>query len=152
MPKAKFGFKFDGMDAYMEKLDEIGGLESIKKGVDSGLKASKQYVNSEIDKVMTKSNMPAVKAKSGAGAYWTGRTKKSLNRDFAVNSSGVISSIDVGFNFKESGMTSIILMHGTPRQSPVKGLKAAIYGAKTQKEVAKIQAEAVQKVIERIMK
>ena len=135
----------------MAKLDEIGGLAAVKKGVDAGLKASKQYVNKQIDGVMVKGNMPAVKAVSGPGAYWTGRTKDSLNRDFNIKDNGVISTIDIGFNFKESGMTSIMLMYGTPKQEPVRGLKAAIYGAKTQKEVGKIQADAVQKVIDRIM-
>jgi hypothetical protein len=42
-------------------------------------------------------------------------------------------------------------MHGTPKMAPVAGLKDAIYGAKTQKQIAKLQAEAVNKVVERIM-
>ena len=61
------------------------------------------------------------------------------------------ASVKVCFDFSKSGLTSIFLMYGTPRMKPVSGLKNAIYGAKTQKELATIQEEALQKVIKEIM-
>ena len=43
------------------------------------------------------------------------------------------------------------MMYGTPKMKPVSGLKVAIYGAKTKREVAAIQKEALNNVIRRIM-
>ena len=60
-------------------------------------------------------------------------------------------AIKVGFDFSESGSTSIFLMYGTPKMRPVAGLKAAIYGSKTKKEIAEIQQREVNEVIRRIM-
>ena len=129
----------------MAKLDEIGGTKAMKRGTEAALKASKQYVNPLIESAMASSNLPA------RGQYSTGDTKHSIDQDMSVEWEGMTASIKVGFNFKESGMTSIYLMYGTPKMPPVKGLKAAIYGNKTKKQIAELQEEAIQKVILRIM-
>ena len=42
-------------------------------------------------------------------------------------------------------------MKGTPKMSPAKGLKASIYGAKTQKEIAEIQSEIINEHIRKVM-
>ena len=85
------------------------------------------------------------------GRYSTGNTKESIDESMTVDWEGMTASIKVGFDFKKSGMTSIFLMYGTPKHDPVAGLYAAIYGAKTQREIGAIQAEALQKVIEEFM-
>jgi len=139
----RIGLQVKGFEEYMAKLDEVGGTKAMRQGVESALKASKEYVNPLIESAMTK--LPA------GGRYSTGDTKKSIDRDTAVDWQGMTGSIKVGFDFKKSGLTSIFLMYGTPKMSPVAGLKAAIYGTKTQKEIAKLQGEALDKVIKRIM-
>jgi hypothetical protein len=68
-----------------------------------------------------------------------------------VSWEGMTGSIKVGFDFKKSGVKSIFLMYGTPKMPPVAGLKNAIYGAKTKKEIGRLQAEALNKVIKRVM-
>jgi hypothetical protein len=85
------------------------------------------------------------------GKYSTGETKKSIDKSIDVDWQGLTGGVKVGFNFKESGLTSIFLMRGTPRMSPVKGLKNAIYGAKTKKEIAQIQSEKINEIIKRTM-
>jgi hypothetical protein len=127
----------------MAKLDELGGGTAMKKGVNEALKESKKYVTPLIEKAMA--NLPA------SGKYSTGRTEESIDTDMSVDWQGMTGSIKVGFDFKKSGTTSIFLMYGTPKMSPVAGLKAAIYGAKSQKQIAQIQADALNKVIERVM-
>lgn len=139
----KIGLQVKELDYYMAKLDELGNGKAMKRGVEAALKASKQHVNPLIEQAMTK--LPA------GGRYSTGDTKKSIDKDLAVEWQGMTGSIKVGFDFKKSGMKSIFLMYGTPRMSPVAGLKNAIYGTKTQKEIAAIQEEELQKVILRIM-
>ena len=127
----------------MDKLDKLGGGSAMKKGVDKALKASKEYVNPQIEKAMSK--LPA------GGRYSTGRTERSIDKDMITTWSGLIGETKVGFDLKKSGLTSIFLMYGTPRMKPVSGLKSAIYGSKTQKEIAKIQEDELNKVIKQFM-
>ena len=143
MARNKIGLQVKGFDEYMAKLDEIGGSKAMQRGVESALIASKKYVNPLLESAMAK--LPA------GGKYSTGDTKKSIDRDMSVDWQGMTATIKVGFDLKKSGLTSIFLMYGTPKMSPVSGLKAAIYGNKTQKEIAKLQGEALDKVIQRIM-
>jgi len=139
----KIGLQFEGWEDTLAKLDELGGTQLMKRATESALKASKQHVKPKIEQAMN--SLPA------GGKYSTGETKKSIDNDMSVDWQGLTAGIKVGFNFKQSGLTSIFLMYGTPRMSPVKGLKAAIYGAKTKKEIAQIQSEAINKIIKRTM-
>ena len=143
MARNKIGLQVKGFEDYMAKLDELGGSKAMVRGVEGALRASKQYVNPLIEKSMAK--LPA------GGKYSTGNTKKSIDRDMSVDWSGMTATIKVGFDFSKSGVTSIFLMYGTPKMKPVTGLKNAVYGSKTQKELATIQEEALMKVIKRIM-
>lgn len=134
-----------GFEDYMDKLDKLGGSDAMKRGVESALKSSKQYVNPQIEKAISSSNLPA------HGKYSHGGTKASIDRDYKVDWAGLTGETKVGFKFKESGLKSIFLMYGTPKMSPVAGLKSSIYGSKTQRELAKLQGEELNKVIKRIM-
>lgn len=143
MARNRIGLQVAGFEEYMAKLDEVGGKSAMKRGVEEALKESKKYVNPLIEKAMTK--LPA------GGRYSTGDTKRSLDKDMSVDWEGDTASIKVGFDFSESGLKSIFLMYGTPRMKPVTGLKAAVYGAKTKREIAAIQGAALDKVIKEIM-
>ena len=59
--------------------------------------------------------------------------------------------IKIGFDFSKSGLKSIFLMYGTPKMKPVSGLKSAIYGSKTQKEIAEIQEKVLSNHINKVM-
>ena len=143
MARNRIGLQVEGFEDYMAKLDELGGADAMKRGVNEALRDSKKYVNPLITQAMAK--LPA------GGRYSTGNTKESIDESMTVDWEGMTASIKVGFDFKKSGMTSIFLMYGTPKMSPVNGLKAAIYGAKTKKQIAVIQAEALDRVIKEIM-
>lgn len=143
MARKRMGVEFAGFEEYAAKLDELGGSKAIRRGVEGALRVSKQHVNPKIIAAMQ--SLPA------GGKYSTGETKKSLDTDMAVNWDGDIANIKVGFDFSKSGPTSIFLMYGTPRMAPVKGLKAAIYGGKTKKEIAELQEAEMAKTIKRIM-
>ena len=143
MARNKIGLQVKGFEDYMSKLDELGGAQAMKRGTESALKASKEYVNPLISQTMNK--LPA------KGKYSTGQTKSSIDKNMTVEWEGHTASIKVGFDFSKSGVTSIFLMYGTPKMKPVSGLKSAIYGAKTKKQIAEVQAEALNKVIKRIM-
>ena len=143
MGRNKISLQVKGFDEYMAKLDKLGGNDAMKRGVDEALKASKEYVNPKIESAMAK--LPA------GGKYSHGGTKESIDRDLNTEWHGFIGETKVGFDFKKSGLKSIFLMYGTPKMKPVSGLKNAIYGTKTQKEIAKIQEDELNKVIKEIM-
>ncbi len=145
MGRNKIGLKVSGFDEYMDKLDKLGGTDAMRRGVESALKASKQYVNPLIEQSMAKANLPA------KGKYSNDTTKNSIDKDMSIEWEGMTAGIKVGFDFKKSGMTSIMLMYGTPKMSPVNGLYETIYGNKTTRAIAKVQGEALDKVIDRVM-
>lgn len=143
MGRNRISLQVKGFDEYMAKLDELGSGDAMKRGVESALKSSKQYVNPQIDSALA--NLPA------GGRYSHGGTKASIDKDMTVEWSGFTGEIKIGFDFKKSGLKSIFLMYGTPKMSPVAGLKDAIYGGKTQRQIAKLQGEALDKVVKRVM-
>ena len=144
--RKKIGLQFNGWEDYLAKLDELGGTNAMKKGVEEALIESKKHVNPLIDKAMVKSNLPA------KGKYSDNEgTRKSIDDDMSVEWSGMTGSIKVGFDFSKSGMKSIFLMYGPPKQDPVSGLETAIYGNKTQKEIAEIQEKVLSNHIKKVM-
>lgn len=143
MAKNKIGLQFNGWKELIAGIDKVAGESGLKQATEDALKASKQYVDNKVDSVMVKGNMPA------RGRYWTGETKKSLNKDMTVKWQGFTGEIEIGFDLEKSGFVSIYLMYGTPRMSKVDALYDAFYGKKTKAEIRKIQKEAIQKYIER---
>ena len=143
MARKKIGLQFNGWEDYLAKLDELGGSQVMKKGVEEALIESKKHVNPLIEQSMSK--LPA------KGKYSTGNTKKSIDNEMKVDWEGLTGYIKVGFDFSKSGVTSVFLMYGTPKMKPVSGLKSAIYGAKTQKEIAEIQEKVLSDVIKKVM-
>lgn len=139
----RIGLQFNGWEDYIAKLDELGGTKAMKKGVKEALIESKKHVNPLIEKSMGK--LPA------GGRYSTGDTKKSIDNENKVEWSGMTGEIKIGFDFSKSGLKSIFLMYGTPKMKPVTGLKSAIYGTKTQKEIAEIQEKVLSEAIKKVM-
>lgn len=87
----KIGLQFKGWEETIAKLDELGGTQAIKRGVESALKSSKEYVNPQIEAAMTK--LPA------GGKYSTGDTIRSIDKDMSIEWSGGTGEIKVGFDF-----------------------------------------------------
>lgn len=134
---------FGGFAEMVEKLDRLQG--DIEKTTEQALKASHKIVTEKVEKAVQKSNLPA------KGKYSTGKTADSIVKEADVKWDGTTASVDVGFDFKKGGMTSIYLMYGTPRMKPAKGLKAAIYGAAVKKEIKEKQKEIFSKAIKEKM-
>lgn len=145
MPKNRIEADWSAFDKYLEQLKKVGDSEQVKTGVEDALKDSKEYVNETLVKKMEKKNLPA------RGEYSTGNTKESIDKGMDVDWKMQEASIEVGFDFQKSGLTSIFLMYGTPKMSPVRGLKNAIYGTKAQKEITEIQGKALDDAIKKIM-
>ncbi len=153
----KFGLNFDGVAELSEKLEQLGG--DLKKVAEEALEFIPGDVNPKLHAAMQKHR--------GHGV-----TEKSIVEGQKVTWTGNIASIDVGFNLKKGGMPSIFLMYGTPRHAPGNqyggpvrpgaqehpGTKAdkelydAIYGSKTQKDIAAKQQKIFTQAIQDLMK
>lgn len=146
MARNRIGLQVKGFEEYMAKLDELGGSDAMRKGVEKALISSKEYVNPLIEQAMAIGNLPA------KGRYSDNEdTKKSIDKDMTVEWEGMTGAVKVGFDFKKSGLKSIFLMYGTPKHDPVLGLYEAIYGGGTQRKIGKIQGEELTKVIKELM-
>ena len=139
----KVTLSFSGFDEMYEQLDKLNAdLHTI---TEDALKVSHDVVTRKIKKSMQEGNLPA------KGKYSTGATEKSIIDEPAIEWSGTVASIDIGFDFEISGLTSVMLMYGTPKMKPVKGLKEAVYGAKTKKEIGELQRQVFEKAIKEAM-
>jgi hypothetical protein len=143
--RKKIGLQFQGWEEYISKLDELGGSTVVKKGVEEALIESKKHVNPLIGQSVARNKLPA------GGKYSHGNTEQSIDEEMKVEWKGLTGEIKIGFDFSKSGVTSVFLMYGTPKMKPVAGLKNAIYGAKTQKEVAEIQEKILAEHIKKVM-
>lgn len=132
----KIGLQFKGFDELIENLDKAGG--DLKRATEAALKSSKQAVTPGIQQAIAKHRR-------------TGKTEASLDKNMQVTWEGMVASVDIGFHVRNGGLASIFLMYGTPRMQPDKNLYNSIYGRKVKKEIAKIQEEAVGKVMARSM-
>ena len=143
MAKNKITVDFSGFDQMKKQLDQIGG-DATKRAIESALKASQQVVAQQVSTAISPHTM-------------TGDTKKSIVTNDPVEWTGDTAAVGVGFDIKGGGLPSIFLMYGTqlhgqPHITPDRNLYNAVYGAKTRKEILKIQEQAFEKVLERAVK
>lgn len=145
----KGGIDFEELLQLGAKLDELAGDDGIKRAVEGALIATDKYVTSEVEKAVSSSKFNFDR---------TGATKKAIEKDYEVEWDGMTAKVKDGFILRDGskpsdGMTSLYLMYGTPLIKPDTKLKNAVRGTgKHKKEIQKIQSEAFQKVIERVMK
>ena len=142
--KKKNGFDTSALEKYAERLEAAGGHDAIKRAVNEGMAATKREINNKITKLMQPSNLPA------GGKYSTGDTLDSLDKSEAVKWDGNIAELPLGFDMSKSGLSSIMLMHGTPTMAPVKGLKEAIKGQGAKRSAMREQEAAMQKILEEL--
>ena len=142
MAKNKISIDFDGFNVLKKQLDEIGG-NATQRAVESALKASQQVIAEQVENAIEPHTL-------------TGKTKKSIVSNSPVEWTGDTASVGVGFDIGSGGLPSIFLMYGTklhgqPHIAPDRKLYDAVYGAQTRKEISKIQEEAFEKVLERVV-
>lgn len=142
MAKNRISIDFDGFNVLKKQLDEIGG-NATQRAVESALKASQQVIAEQVESAIEPHTL-------------TGKTKKSIVSNSPVEWTGDTASVGVGFDISNGGLASIFLMYGTklhgqPHITPDRKLYDAVYGAKTRKEISKIQESAFEKVLERVM-
>ena len=140
--KNKLEIDFAGFDVLKKQLDEIGG-GATERAVESALKASQNIVAKSVSAAMSSHNR-------------TGDVSESIVDSKAVEWTGDTAAVAVGFDILNGGLPSIFLMYGTqlhgqPHVKPDRNLYNAVYGTAIKKQVRKIQREAFEKVLERVM-
>jgi hypothetical protein len=144
MARNKFDLDFDGFLDMAEDLKALGG-EYLHKAVDNAFKATKDFVNAEIEKAMDASPYHF----DGQG-YSKGESKKSLEEveQKPVEWNGTVATAKAGVNIADAPQT-IILAYGTPHLAGDKKLLNALkVKGNVRKEVDRIQAEEFNKVME----
>ena len=150
--RKKLSIDFSGFAEYAERLDRMGG--DLKATADKALQASHDYVTENLRNDIKRHRQ-------------TGKTERSLLEDSKVEWEGNVGSIEVGFDIANGGLPSVFLMYGTPKHAPAnqygnasgvnRGMDADkqlfddVYGARTKREVRKIQEEIFAKEIKKIM-
>lgn len=143
MPKNKISIDFDGFNTVKKQLDLLGG-DATRRAVEEALKASQQIVAEKVGAAITPHN-------------FTGKTKKSIVTNAAVEWTADTAAVGVGFDIRGGGLPSIFLMYGTtlhgqPHIKPDKNLYEAVYGAQTRKEIQKVQELAFDKVLNEVVR
>lgn len=141
MAKNKIGLQFDGLEDVINRLEKAQG--NVRGAIEETLVASKQYVTDALKRDTTKANYPA------GGKYSTGELAKSIDSDTTVKWRGNTAEINVGYDFKKGGLTSVFLMYGTPKHAKVQKLYNDVYGSATKKKLAELQQETLNQIIER---
>lgn len=142
--KRKNGFDISALQKCGERLEELGGSEALKRAAQAGMATAKQEINKTVAAALATSNLPA------GGKYSTGETLQSLDKTMEATWEGNLATLPLGFDMSKSGITSILLLHGTPKMRPVAGLADALTGKSARSAARKAQEEAMLKIIERL--
>ena len=149
--KTKLSLDGDIFKEYADKLEKLGG--NLRETVEKALEESADYVNDNLERDIKPHRR-------------TGKTEKSLRKDWKVEWQGMTASIPVGFDVTKGGLPSIFLMYGTPKHGPVgkrpgaaghpgikqdKKLFNDVYGSATQKKIQEIQEKVFTEEIEKLM-
>lgn len=120
------GLDYSEVYNLIKELEQLDG--DVKKTTEKALIKSQKHITKNLHKEMKKHKQ-------------TGETEKSIVENPTIIWVGnMYAEIDVGFDLSNGGLPSIFLMYGTPRAEKDQKLFNAIYGRKTQKEIAEIQA------------
>lgn len=137
---AKMSIIFDGFADLAEQIDRSGG--DLHKAVDEALTETQKLIQENLV------TAAAPYASKGLKGYARGEMYKRILQDARIHWKGEVAEVDVGFNLSEKGgWHSIFVMYGTPRMAKDTKVYNAIKGAKTKKDIEKIQEEILQKYV-----
>lgn len=128
MGKNKIGLHFKGFEELMGRLDRLGG--DLRAPVEEALAGTQKHIAGQAHAAM-------------ARHHRTGGTEGAIVEDGLVSWEGDTASIGIGFGLADGGMPSVFLMYGTPTMAKDTALYNAVYGARTRKEVARLQEQII---------
>lgn len=136
--KSKFAFRFDEMYDLADRIEKAGG--DLQQAVDKALRDTHDYITSQLSTEI-------------AHHVQTGETRDALVRTPKVKWINPLKAqVNIGFDLADGGWPSIFLMWGTPKMKPDIKLRKAAYGPAVQREVARIQREALEAFLQTLTK
>jgi len=136
--KSKFAFRFDEMKVLAAKIEAAGA--DLQDAADEALKATHDYITPQLSSGI-------------AGHVQSGDTRDSLEKTPQVTwKSPLLAQVNIGFNLADGGWPSIFLMWGTPKMKPDMSLQRAAFGPKIKREVARIQKEAMEAYLRKVLR
>ena len=139
---ARMSIIFNGFADLAASIDRSGG--DLHKAVDEALTETGKYIQDQV----TSAAAPYARKGGGLKGYATGEMYQTIKKDQPVYWHGQVAEVSVGFNLNQGdGWVSIFVMYGTPRMGKDPKIYNAIKGAKTKKEIEKIQQEVMQKYL-----
>lgn len=137
---ARMKIIFDGFADLAADIDRVGG--DLKKATEEALTETQKLVQSNL------THAAAPYATKGVKGYAEGDMYDTIKKDSAVQWTGSVASIGVGFElYQKGGWHSIFIMYGTPRISKDQRVYNAIKGSKTKKQIAAKQEEIMRKYL-----
>lgn len=134
--KSKLAFNFKEMADLAARIENMGG--SLEKACEDALHATHDLITPQLSVGI-------------ARHVETGVTQRSLVKTpRVVWLTPLKAQVNIGFDLAEGGWPSIFLMWGTPKMKPDKDLKNAAFGPKTRREVAAIQRETLEAVVQEL--
>jgi hypothetical protein len=137
MSKRKFlTVDIHGFEEMLTQIDKAG--KEVKTAVEDALEQACETIGDDTYEVVAnKSNLPA------KGKYSTGETLQTIIRTPKTKWIGYMCEVDAGFK-NDVGGAGLILITGTPRQAPARGI-SDIYASK---KYQKLINESIQEVLE----
>lgn len=137
---AKMQILFEGFEDLAAAIDRQEG--DLKTAVDDALVETQKLIQSNLTAAA------APYAGKGRKGYAKGHMYSTIVGDGAVEWSGSVASVDVGFMLPENGgWHSIFVMYGTPRMAKDSAVYNAIRGSATKAQIAQKQQEVIEKYL-----
>ena len=132
-----------GFDAYIRKLDSLGG--DVRMAVNDALGSAADKIEKDTRAALAHVNLPA------KGRFSSGDTEESIVTNPNVEWDGTVASIPVGFDFNKPGAGGFLIT-GTPRMKPDYELqrmyKQKRYMAQIQNQIGDALLDAVHDAME----
>lgn len=150
----KMSITFDGFEKMATELNEKG--QDVKVAVSEALEETQRYVQQEVESASAPYANGSGKKQIGLKYSWAnGNMYDAIIRNPKIEWSGNVATVGVGFSPEQNKvgfMTSLFVMYGVPAHGKFnrgyqKDAKVynAIKGVRTQKHIAELQKEIMEK-------
>lgn len=156
MASSYFTVETKGLIGLMETLEDIGKGDLMRKAVEKAFLEGAEKAHDGIKKALVKPNMPSevepgMYSKMGTAKHAQSHSAHTIEPFVKWNNK---DSIYTKIGIDSKGIDPVgtqVLIYGTAVQSPVKGLKNAIYGEKVLEDIAYETSQRMAEELEKLL-